>query len=100
MLWKITFRRLLNVFILLEPFLETHGLCIMELKTLQCFFFFGFRTGFRPTKGGQLIRLVRTGMHTGQALFPLGIEPGIFPHLCCILKYSLHFVIILGRYFC
>jgi len=40
-------------------------------------FFFGFRTGFRPTKGGRLIRLVRRGMRTGQALFPLGIEPGI-----------------------
>jgi len=40
-------------------------------------FFFGFRTGFRPPKGGLLIRLVRRGMHTGQALFFLGIEPGI-----------------------
>jgi hypothetical protein len=43
----------------------------------MCFFFFGFHTGFRPTKGGRLIRLMRRGMHTGQALFPLGIEPGI-----------------------
>jgi hypothetical protein len=35
-----------------------------------------FRTGFRPTKGGRLIWLVRRGMRTGQALFPLRIEPG------------------------
>jgi hypothetical protein len=41
------------------------------------FFLFGFRTSFRPTKGGRLIRLVRRGMRTVQALFPLGIEPGI-----------------------
>jgi len=40
-------------------------------------FFFGFRIGFRPIKGGRLIRLVRRGMRTGQVLFPLGIEPGI-----------------------
>jgi hypothetical protein len=36
-----------------------------------------FRTGFWPTKGGQIIRLVRRGMHTGQSLFPMWIEPGI-----------------------
>ena len=35
------------------------------------FIFFCFRTGFQPIKGGQLIRLVRRGMRTGQALFPL-----------------------------
>jgi len=40
-------------------------------------FFFGFRTGFRPTNGGRLIQLMRRGMRTGQALFPLGFEPGI-----------------------
>ena len=40
-------------------------------------FFFGFRTGFRPTNGGRLIRLVRRGMRTGQTLFLQGIEPGI-----------------------
>jgi len=40
-------------------------------------FFFGFRTGFRPTNGRRLIRLMRRGMRTGQALFPLGIEPDI-----------------------
>jgi len=40
-------------------------------------FFFGFRTGFRPTNGEQLIRLVRRGMRTGQELFLLGFEPGI-----------------------
>jgi len=45
------------------------------------FFFFGFCTGFRPVKGGRLIRLVRRGMWTGQALFLLGIEPGI-PWVC------------------
>jgi len=39
--------------------------------------FFYFCTGFRPTKGGRLIQLVRRGMHTGQALFPLRIEPDI-----------------------
>ena len=44
---------------------------------LVIFIFFCFRTGFRPTKDGRLIRLVRRGMRTGQALFPLGIEPCI-----------------------
>ena len=42
----------------------------------ECIFFFCFRTGFRPTKGERLIRLVRRGMRIGQALFP-GIEPDI-----------------------
>jgi hypothetical protein len=46
-------------------------------NTCFIFYFFGFRTGFRPTKGGRLILLVRRGMCTDQALFPLGIEPGI-----------------------
>jgi hypothetical protein len=41
------------------------------------FYFFGFRTGFQPTSGGRQIRLMRRGMCTSQALFPLGIEPGI-----------------------
>jgi len=40
-------------------------------------FFFFFRTGFRPTNGEQLIRLMCRGMRSGQALFPLEIEPGI-----------------------
>jgi hypothetical protein len=39
--------------------------------------FFCFCTGFRPTKSGRLIRLVCKGMRTDQALFPLGIKPGI-----------------------
>ncbi|KEH18498.1 transmembrane protein, putative [Medicago truncatula] len=33
--------------------------------------FFSFRTGFRSTKDGRKIRLVRRGMHTSQTLFPL-----------------------------
>ena len=41
------------------------------------FLFFCFRIGFRSTKGIWLIRLMRRGMRAGQALFPLGIEPGI-----------------------
>ena len=41
------------------------------------FFFFGFHTSLRPINGGRLIQLVRRGMRTGQALFPLGIEPDI-----------------------
>jgi hypothetical protein len=41
------------------------------------FYFFAFRTGFRPTKGGRLIRLVRRGMRTGQVLFSLRIVAGI-----------------------
>jgi hypothetical protein len=41
-------------------------------------FFFCFRTDFRPTKGGRLIRFVRRAMCIGQALFPLGIELGIY----------------------
>ncbi|KEH24125.1 hypothetical protein MTR_7g103935 [Medicago truncatula] len=36
-----------------------------------------FSIGFRPIKGGQLIRLMRRCMCTGQTLFPVGIEPGI-----------------------
>ncbi|KAK2436018.1 hypothetical protein QL285_021035 [Trifolium repens] len=40
-------------------------------------FFFLLSHRFRPTKGERLIRLVRRGMRTGQAFFPLGIEPGI-----------------------
>jgi len=43
----------------------------------EIFFFCCFRTGFRPTKGGRLIRLMHRGMRTGQALFSLGIESGI-----------------------
>jgi len=46
-------------------------------KHLLYLFFFGFRIGFRPTNGGRLIWLVRRDMRTDQALFPLGIEPGI-----------------------
>jgi hypothetical protein len=46
-------------------------------KITMILFFFGFRTGFRPTKDGRLICLVCRGMRTGQALFPLGMEPGI-----------------------
>jgi len=49
----------------------------MEFIPSQYSTFFGFRTGFRPTKGGQLIRLMCRGMRIGQALFPLGIELGI-----------------------
>jgi len=52
----------------------------MQLISHYCYFFiifFGFRTGFRPTKGGRLIWLMSRGMRTGQALFPLGIESGI-----------------------
>lgn len=49
----------------------------MKDTTSSFFIFFCFRTGFRPTKGGRLIRLMRRGMCTGQALFPLEIEPGI-----------------------
>jgi len=41
------------------------------------YLFFGFRTSFRPTNDGQLIQLMHRGMRTGQALFLLGIEPGI-----------------------
>jgi hypothetical protein len=43
----------------------------------QNFFFFFFSTGFRPTKDERLIRLVRKGMYTDQALFPQIIKPGI-----------------------
>lgn len=39
--------------------------------------FFCFCTGFRPINSGGLIRLMRKGMRTGQALFLLGIEPYI-----------------------
>jgi len=41
------------------------------------FFFFGFCTGFHPINGGWLTQFIRRGMRTGQALFPLTIEPGI-----------------------
>jgi hypothetical protein len=41
-------------------------------------FFFCFRTGFRPTKGGRLIRLVRRDMRIGQVLFPWESNP-VFP---------------------
>jgi len=44
---------------------------------IYLFIFCCFRTGFRFIKGGRLIRLIRRGMHTGQVLFLLGIEPGI-----------------------
>jgi hypothetical protein len=50
---------------------------IKTVYHLCLIFFFCFRTGFRPTKGGRLIRLVRRGMHSDQVLFPLGIESGI-----------------------
>jgi len=40
-------------------------------------FIFVFRIGFRPINDERLIRLMRRGMRTGQALFPLRIEPGI-----------------------
>jgi hypothetical protein len=43
----------------------------------ECLREFKYRTSFGPSKGGQLIRLVRRGMRTGQVLFSLGIEPGI-----------------------
>lgn len=45
---------------------------------MMFFFFFCFRTGFRPTNDGRLVRLVCKGMRTSQVLFPLGIESGIF----------------------
>jgi len=57
-----------------DPYLQ--GLNTYKSLFLK-FFFFGFQIGFRPTKGGRLIRLVRRGMRTGQALFPLEIEPDI-----------------------
>jgi hypothetical protein len=47
------------------------------INKVTLFFFFWFHTGFRPTNGWRLIRLVRRGMRTGQVLFPLEIEPGI-----------------------
>jgi hypothetical protein len=50
---------------------------LMPCEFFKHFFFF-FRTGFRATKGGWLIRLVHRGMRTGQALFPLEI---FFKHL-------------------
>jgi hypothetical protein len=39
--------------------------------------FFCFRTDFQFIKGGRLIRLVRRGIRTGQALFFLEIEPDV-----------------------
>jgi len=41
------------------------------------FIFFGFRISFRSTKRERLIRLMRRGMRTGQALFSLEIERDI-----------------------
>jgi hypothetical protein len=41
------------------------------------FYFILLSHRFRSIKGGRLIRLVRRGMRTDQALFPLKIEPGI-----------------------
>jgi hypothetical protein len=58
-------------------FRNTYYLIIFILLT----FFFCFRTGFRPTKGGRLIRLVRRDMRTGQTLCPMGIESSI-PRIC------------------
>jgi hypothetical protein len=51
-------------------------------------FFVCFRTGFRSTKGGRLIRLVRRDMCTDQTLFPLEIEPGI-PQIYILGRSSL-----------
>jgi len=48
----------------------------MNIQT-PIIYFFGFHTGFEPTNGGRLIRLMCRGMRIGQALFSLKIEPGI-----------------------
>jgi len=58
-------------------YVVNHDFSSLNQSLNREFIFFGFRTGFRPTNGGRLIWLVRRGMRTGQALFPLGIEPGI-----------------------
>jgi hypothetical protein len=42
---------------------------VYKLLKLALVSFFCFRTGFRSTKGGRLIWLVRRGMRTGQTLF-------------------------------
>jgi hypothetical protein len=57
---------------------STNTPLIKIFKAFGFYFIFGFCTSFRPTKGGRLIRLVRKGMRTGQALFPLEIEPGFW----------------------
>jgi hypothetical protein len=56
-----------------DDYCEIDGLKCLQINL----FFFFFRTGFRPTKGGRLICLVRRGMRIGKTLFPLGIELGI-----------------------
>jgi hypothetical protein len=47
------------------------------LKIRNHSYFFSFSHRFRPIKGERLIWLVRRDMRTGQALFPLKIEPDI-----------------------
>jgi len=56
-------------------YLYSHSPFLKISQSIYTFLF--FRTGFQPTKGWRLIRLMRKGMRTGQALFPLGIEPVI-----------------------
>jgi hypothetical protein len=48
--------------------------CVKKKGVFLLFFLLHW---FRPTKDDRLIRLVRRDMCTSQALFPLGIEPGI-----------------------